>query len=89
VVVEQLQVYSAHVRSQMPVDVSDVNEDWDESGNLRFSFKAMGLAFSGTIVTCEERVTVDGKLPIAALPFRGVIENQVEERILVALGRRS
>jgi len=83
--VSKLRTFSDRIREDMPVDVSDVKEDWDEAGNLNFSFKAMGFTVSGTMVTCNDKVTVKGKLPFAALPFRGAIESQIAGKVREAI----
>ncbi len=81
VVVTRLRNFSDEMRDRVMVQVSEVTEEWDEQGNLNFSFKAMGFKVSGQMVTCEKQVTVVGDLPFAALPFRGAIESQVKEKI--------
>ena len=45
----------------------------------------MGFKISGTLVTCEQKVTVAGDLPFAALPFRGAIESQIENKVKEAI----
>ncbi len=84
--IEKLVYFSDQIRGEMPVDVTDVEENWDHEGNLEFSFKAMGLKIQGQMVTCDSQVTVQGSLPFAALPFRGAIENAVKEKIIEAIG---
>lgn len=83
--VTRLKTFSDRIREEAPVEVSEVEEDWDDAGNLSFSFKAMGFTISGSMVTCEDKVTVAGKLPFAALPFRGVIETQIAEKVREAV----
>ena len=81
----RLKTFSDRIRDESPVEVSEVEENWDESGNLLFSFKAMGFTISGSLVTCEQKVTVAGNLPFAALPFRGAIESQIAEKVKEAV----
>jgi hypothetical protein len=81
VVVNKLRNFSDEMRDRMMVQLSEISEVWDDEGNLDFSFKAMGFKVSGQMVTCEKQVTVFGELPFAALPFRGAIESQVEQKI--------
>jgi len=83
--VVRLKSFSELVKKEAPVELSDVQEKWDDSGNLEFSFKAMGFKISGTLVTCEQKVTVAGDLPFAALPFRGAIESQIENKVKEAI----
>ena len=77
----KLQNFSEYLKKDFPVEVSEMDEQWDEQGNLNFSFKALGFKVSGRMVTCDSQVTVVGTLPFAALPFRGAIESQVAERL--------
>lgn len=85
--VTRLKTFSDRIREEAPVEVSEVEENWDDSGNLSFSFKAMGFTISGSMVTCDQKVTVVGKLPFAALPFRGAIESQIAEKVKEAVGQ--
>ena len=80
-VVSRLQGFSDEVRANSPVELSEVNESWDDSGNLEFSFKAMGMEISGTLMATASEVTIKGNLPFAAMPFRGAIESQIESKI--------
>lgn len=85
VVVSRLQDFSQRLRDDMPLQVSEVQESWDEEGNLVFAFEALGFSVSGTMMTCDVQVKVSGQLPFAALPFRGAIESQVAEKIREAI----
>ena len=84
-VVEKLVGFSDQMRATVADQVSNIEESWDEDGNLTFSFTAMGFKVAGNVVTCEEHITVSGKLPFAALPFRGAIEKTIEERLRGAI----
>ncbi len=84
--VSRLRGFSNRMREDVPVEVTELVETWDESGNLSFAFKALGFTISGSVVTCHESVTIVGNLPFAALPFRGAIENQIAEKIREAIG---
>ena len=85
--VSKLKSFSTHIKEDAPVEVTDVQEDWDTNGNLNFSFKAMGFTISGSMVTCDQKVKVAGKIPFAALPFRGAIESQIADKIKEAVNR--
>ncbi len=81
----RLKTFSDRMREEVPVEVTEVREVWDEAGNLDFSFKAMGFKVSGTMVTCEYKVTIAGQIPFAALPFRGAIESQIADKVREAV----
>ena len=83
--VSRLKTFSVRMREDVPVEVTEVEEVWDEAGNLDFSFKAMGYKVSGKMVTCEYKVTIAGQIPFAALPFRGAIESQIADKVKEAV----
>ena len=83
--IAKLKDFSEKVRDGSPVELSDVTESWDDEGNLEFAFKAMGMTISGSVVTSDSQVVVAGKLPFAALPFRGQIEQQIKKQVQDAL----
>ena len=84
-VVEKLRGFADLIKEKMPAQVSEVSEDWDDDGNLLFAFKASGFNISGKMVTNDNQVTVSGDLPFAALPFRGMLETTVAEKIREAI----
>ena len=86
-VIGKLRGFADSVRKDAGFDLTDVVEDWDDDGNLNFSFKAMGMTISGTVTTTDADVTVAGNLPLAAAMFRGTIETQFREKIQEALSR--
>lgn len=65
--------------------VTEVEEVWDDEGNLQFSFRTMGMSVDGDVATDEQSIHVTGNLPFAALPFRGVIEQKIADKISEAL----
>ena len=83
--VEKLKSFSTEMRSNLPDGVSDVEESWSDDGNLEFKISGMGMEISGTLVPGDNDVRVDGNLPFAALPFRGMIESQLKTGIGDAL----
>lgn len=82
---EKLRQFSVVVLSDLPTGVSDVNEIWNDDGSLEFAFKALGMQLKGTMTVGDEEVTVDGTMPFAALPFRGAIESQIQQKLIEAL----
>lgn len=81
----KLRQFSDIVRRDLQGQVSDVQEQWDEQGNLDFAFQAMGMKISGRLETDDQSVVLNGNLPFAALPFRGMIEKTIEDKIHEAL----
>jgi antitoxin component of RelBE/YafQ-DinJ toxin-antitoxin module len=79
--IERLQSFSEDLKQQYSRDVSEVNETWHEDGTLVFSITAMGMTINGIMNTTHDQVAVNGNLPFAALPFRGMIQNQIESEL--------
>lgn len=84
-VVGKLQGFAETVRAGSAVELTDVVEEWDDEGNLSFSFKAMGMQIAGRMETSNSEVAVSGDLPFAASMFRGTIETKIRETIQDAL----
>ncbi|MEL7496221.1 MAG: hypothetical protein AAFN77_01335 [Planctomycetota bacterium] len=85
IAIQRLRSFSTKVREDAPVEIAEVYEEWDEEGNLQFAFAAMGLKVSGKMVTCQVKVTINGQIPFAAIPFRGQLEKQLAEKVREAL----
>lgn len=85
VIADRLKQFADSLRHRVPAEVTDVREEWDEFGNLIFSFKAFGFAVKGQLENRDRTVLVTGTLPIVALPFRGRIEQEIVDRIREAI----
>ena len=79
--IEKLQSFSEELKVQYSREVTEVTETWNEDGTLDFSIKAMGVTITGIMNPSDDQVNVDGQLPFAALPFRGMIQNQIETEL--------
>lgn len=67
------------LKNQYGGRVSDVKESWD--GNRgHYTFNAMGFNVDLNISVENDRVNVEGNLPMAALPFKSQIENTIREQ---------
>jgi len=60
--------------------ISNVDGQWTEN-RLAFRFMTYGLNISGMLVVEDSVVTVSGPLPLAAVLFRGRIEQQIREEL--------
>jgi hypothetical protein len=85
VAISKLKSFMDAARKDSPVELSEVEEKWDDNGNLEFAFSAMGFRIAGQMVTEAQNVQVRGDLPFAALPFRGALENQLASKIREAI----
>lgn len=82
---ERLRQFSKVALADIPTDVTEVQEQWQSDGSLEFGFKAMGMKLTGRMTVGDGEVKVAGKMPFAALPFRGAIESKIREQLEKAL----
>jgi Putative polyhydroxyalkanoic acid system protein (PHA_gran_rgn) len=67
-------------KKQNPEKIRELNEKWDGYvGN--FSGAAMGHSVAASVAVNSGEVTVDGKLPLLATPFKGKIEGAIQEML--------
>ena len=64
--------------------VKDLQQQWEDN-TLSGSFKAMGMAISGTLCVEDEKIEIDAKVPMAAMIFKGAIQQRVEEEMKALL----
>ena len=83
--IEKLKSFMVDAKQNAPVELKDVEETWDEKGNLAFAFSAMGFRIAGQMVTEGKEIAVSGELPFAAMPFRGALETQLATKIREAI----
>jgi hypothetical protein len=76
----RVQQFLDQVRHNYGDDVSDVRGQWNDN-QLDFGFAARGLAVRGMLVVEEQAVQVTGPLPLAAMFFRGRIEQQIRQEL--------
>lgn len=80
-IAQKLRGFAEQVRAENAQQVTQVVEIWDEHGNLDFSFKAFGFSISGRMEHIAQAVQVQGNLPLAAWPFRSMVEQKIVETI--------
>jgi hypothetical protein len=71
------------IKEQLPKArelASDLEEHWQDH-TLTFSFKAMGFKVSGTLVVEDSAVQLELDLPLAAMMFKGMIEQRARQEI--------
>ncbi len=76
----RLRGFVEQARERFGQQVSAMDGSWNDSV-LNFSLTVMGLSITGTLAVEETLTRVAGKLPLAALPFRGKIEQSIAEEI--------
>ncbi len=80
----RIQSLLAQVKAQYPDKFSDLHESWTDSGG-DFSAKIMGMDVSGHLTVTPTQVQLTGKIPFAALPFQGQIEETIREQAMQLL----
>lgn len=78
--IERLKGFSESIRNRYKDQVSDLEDSWD-GPTLTFSFKSFGFKISGTLEVGEESVVLNGNLPIAAMVFKGKIQQEFTEQL--------
>ncbi len=64
--------------------ISDLKETW--TGNESdFSFKVMGMKVKGNLIISTTLVSLNGDLPLVALPFKKTIEDKIKEETIKLL----
>jgi len=76
----RVQRFLDDVRQNYAAHVSDVRGQWHEN-RLEFGFSATGLPVQGTLVVEDHAVHVSGPLPLAAMFFRGKIEQTIRQEL--------
>jgi len=68
------------VKQEHGDQVNDLRDQW-EGNTFSFGFKAMGMKVEGTVSVEEDRVTLDAKLPLAAMMFKAKIQRAIREEL--------
>ncbi len=64
--------------------ISDLDEQWTDNGSV-FSFKVMGMKVHGNLVITPVLVSLNGDLPLVAMPFKKTIEDKIREETIKLL----
>lgn len=82
--INRLRTFLEKVKEKYGGQISNLQENW--SGNSGdFSFSAMGFKTSGKVSISDNKVDIDGSLPLAAVMFKGKIEEAIREQLERAL----
>ena len=82
--VVRLKEFVQQVRDQFGDQLDGAHGTWADNV-LDFSLKAAGISITGTLTVDDTRAHVAGKLPIIAVPFRGMIEQRIVQQLETAL----
>ena len=56
--------------------LSDIHESWIDH-TAHFSFRIMGFSIEGSLYVEDSQMRLEGKFPLAALPFKKGIEKDI------------
>jgi hypothetical protein len=77
---KRIQKAITEAKKQNPEKVRELNLSWEGYvGN--FSGRAMGHSVEASVAVGSGEVTVDGKLPLLASPFKGKIETAIQDML--------
>ncbi len=85
---QRLERFLEEAQQRLADRVSRMEGRW-VGNTLEFSLRSFGMDFSGKIYVEDDRVRVDGRLPFAAVAFRGQIEQTLRAELERALGSTS
>ena len=74
--IQKLKGFLDRVKESYKDQVKDLSESWD-ANVLTFAMKTYGMKISGTMTVDEEKVGVAGSIPIAAMMFKGKIQDSI------------
>jgi hypothetical protein len=77
---ERLKRFIDNLRQQYAQQVSDIQGQWLDN-TLNFSLTTYGFSIDGILDVLDDRAVVQGNLPLAALPFRGKIEQSITNEL--------
>jgi hypothetical protein len=81
----RLAQFLEQVRQQYAGELNDVAGGW--TGNvLDLALSIRGIQVTGRMIVEERHIHVSGPLPLAAMFFRGRIEQTIRQELLKALG---
>ncbi|MDD4268828.1 MAG: polyhydroxyalkanoic acid system family protein [Pirellulales bacterium] len=68
------------VKQRFGQHVSDFEEEWN-GDSMQFGFRTFGLKISGQVESEAAGVKLSADLPMAAMMFRGTIEQQIRDEL--------
>lgn len=77
---ERLQRFVEALQSKFQDNVSELEQCWN-GDSLGFGFKTFGIKIGGKIDVADNRITVDGDLPLTAMMFKGKIESEIRQQL--------
>jgi len=76
----RLKGFLGKVKHRYQTQVSDLQETWTDN-TVQFGFKTYGFTVSGQMAVEPADVRFDAKIPLAAMMFKGKIEQTLRDEI--------
>jgi len=80
VAAQRMRTFIQRMREKHPDRVRDLEESWN-GDSLTFAFSTFGFKIRGTLAVQPHQVQVDTELPLAAMMFRGRLEQEFRETL--------
>ena len=77
---QRLQRYIQKLKAKHEDKFSQLDEQW-EGDRGQFSFSAFGFSIRGELIVGDQQVQVNGVIPIAAMLFKGKIEQGIRDEL--------
>lgn len=77
---QRMRSFIQRMREKHPDKVRDLEESWN-GDSLSFAFSTFGFKIRGTLHVQPQHVQVDAELPLAAMMFRGRLEQEFRETL--------
>ena len=81
---ERLKTFAAELKEKYASQVKDMHEEWKED-SVEFGFTTFGMQIKATVAAGDDSVDIDGEIPMAAVLFKGRIEQEVRQAVEKAL----
>ena len=82
--IDRLKGFMDKVEQEYKSQVSGLESDWAENV-LSFALTTYGFTIKGQLSVEEDTARIEGKLPLAAVAFRGKIEKSISQALESAL----
>lgn len=73
------------IHEQYPGLVSDLSSEWNEN-TLSLQFSVYGFKIKSALEVQVQCVIVNGNIPLAALPFKGKVQQTIGDKLSELLG---
>ena len=81
---ERLESFLDAISEKYKDQISDLDGKWTDHV-LDFAFTTFGIKVKGEIAALDDRVALNGELPMAAMIFKGKITSGIQEALQKAL----